>query len=282
MTVSIAERKRPVWFDLMSGGAGGGAAKTATAPIQRLVIMQQLNEVNESKIITSLRRISNSEGLRSLWRGNLITILHRVPYSGCSFLLYEKSKQLLLSHRKIQTLTPTDRAISGCVAGAGAVVFTYPLDILRTHMSVGARRSVASIAKSIVSNFGVSGFYKGMGVSVFQKVPEVALQMTVYETSRDYFSTYFSKQYSVVFASVISGVSSLTVYPFDVIRRQLQVTKTNSPSILISNQVRSGGLAGLWKGGRAEMARTLPFVIIMWTTIEGMRDIADRYELCSA
>eukprot|EP01060_Flectonema_neradi_P024386 TRINITY_DN3318_c1_g1_i1.p1 TRINITY_DN3318_c1_g1~~TRINITY_DN3318_c1_g1_i1.p1 ORF type:complete len:280 (+),score=37.79 TRINITY_DN3318_c1_g1_i1:87-926(+) len=279
----MSERKRPVWFDLMSGGAGGGAAKTATAPIQRLVIMQQLNEINENRVISSLKRISSTEGLRGLWRGNLVTILHRVPYSGSSFLLYEKSKQLLLSHSKSDVPTPTDRALSGCVAGAGAAAITYPLDTLRTHLSVGARRSVFSVVRSIFSNSGPSGFYQGMSLSVFQKVPEVALQMTVYETSRDYFSFYVSKQYSVIAASMVSGLSSLVVYPFDLIRRQVQVTKVRSSfSELLARQVRDGGPAALWKGGRAEVARTLPFVLIMWTTIETMRDVADRYELCSA
>jgi len=37
-------------------------------------------------------RIVYEEGFRALWKGNLVTIVHRLPYSSISFYAYERYK----------------------------------------------------------------------------------------------------------------------------------------------------------------------------------------------
>ena len=37
----------------------------------------------------ALRHVVRSEGLRALWKGNGVTIVHRLPYSATNFWVYE-------------------------------------------------------------------------------------------------------------------------------------------------------------------------------------------------
>jgi solute carrier family 25 phosphate transporter 23/24/25/41 len=37
-------------------------------------------------------RIVREEGFRAFWKGNLVTIVHRLPYSALSFYSYERYK----------------------------------------------------------------------------------------------------------------------------------------------------------------------------------------------
>lgn len=37
-------------------------------------------------------RIVNEEGFRAFWKGNLVTIAHRLPYSAVNFYAYEQCK----------------------------------------------------------------------------------------------------------------------------------------------------------------------------------------------
>lgn len=37
-------------------------------------------------------RIYQEEGLRAFWKGNAVTIVHRLPYSALNFFSYEKYK----------------------------------------------------------------------------------------------------------------------------------------------------------------------------------------------
>lgn len=39
-------------------------------------------------------RVIRTEGVRSLWKGNAVTILHRLPYSAVNFWAYERSNEL--------------------------------------------------------------------------------------------------------------------------------------------------------------------------------------------
>lgn len=38
-------------------------------------------------------RIINEEGFRAFWKGNLVTIAHRLPYSSVNFYAYEQYKK---------------------------------------------------------------------------------------------------------------------------------------------------------------------------------------------
>lgn len=39
-------------------------------------------------------RIISEEGVRALWKGNLVTIAHRLPYSSISFYAFERYKNV--------------------------------------------------------------------------------------------------------------------------------------------------------------------------------------------
>lgn len=39
-------------------------------------------------------RIVSEEGFRAFWKGNLVTIAHRLPYSAVSFYAYERYKNV--------------------------------------------------------------------------------------------------------------------------------------------------------------------------------------------
>lgn len=39
-------------------------------------------------------RIINEEGYRAFWKGNLVTVVHRIPYTAVNFYAYEKYNQV--------------------------------------------------------------------------------------------------------------------------------------------------------------------------------------------
>jgi solute carrier family 25 phosphate transporter 23/24/25/41 len=39
-------------------------------------------------------RIVSEEGVRAFWKGNLVTIAHRLPYSSVNFYAYEHYKEV--------------------------------------------------------------------------------------------------------------------------------------------------------------------------------------------
>ncbi|KAG5599782.1 hypothetical protein H5410_031152 [Solanum commersonii] len=86
---------------LLAGGVAGAISKTCTAPLARLTILFQLQgmhanaaSLKKASIWQEASRIVREEGFRAFWKGNLVTIAHRLPYSSISFYAFERYKNV--------------------------------------------------------------------------------------------------------------------------------------------------------------------------------------------
>lgn len=50
--------------------------------------------LSKPSIWCEAQRIVNEEGFRAFWKGNLVTIAHRLPYSAVNFYAYERYKNV--------------------------------------------------------------------------------------------------------------------------------------------------------------------------------------------
>eukprot|EP00850_Spirogloea_muscicola_P012748 SM000083S22795 [mRNA] locus=s83:507973:509994:- [translate_table: standard] len=165
---------------LLAGGIAGAVSKTCTAPLARLTILFQVQGMHSNgallqrpSMAAETARILREEGLRAFWKGNAVTIVHRLPYSSINFFAYEKYKAV--SERASVTLSPFlshpppsfyillrlwdidmflinlagvnageeslgvgmgTRLLAGGGAGITAASLTYPLDLVRTRLAV--------------------------------------------------------------------------------------------------------------------------------------------------
>lgn len=53
-------------------------------------------------------RIFREEGFGAFWKGNLVTIVHRLPYSAISFYSYERYKNV---STKVQCFSTLDKTL---------------------------------------------------------------------------------------------------------------------------------------------------------------------------
>ena len=104
---------------LFCGGVAGSFAKTITAPFSRLTILFQVHsmvttKVDRPKYAMSLSggfsKIIDRGGLRSLWRGNMTSVLHRFPYSAINFYVYENTLDTLTGMKRASHNEHTETA----------------------------------------------------------------------------------------------------------------------------------------------------------------------------
>lgn len=50
--------------------------------------------LRKASILHEASRIVREEGFRAFWKGNLVTIAHRLPYSSISFYAFERYKNV--------------------------------------------------------------------------------------------------------------------------------------------------------------------------------------------
>ncbi|XP_058215227.1 uncharacterized protein LOC131326455 isoform X2 [Rhododendron vialii] len=188
---------------LLAGGIAGAFSKTCTAPLARLTILFQVQgmqseaaALSNPSIWREALRIVNEEGFRAFWKGNLVTIVHRLPYSAVNFYAYERYKSFLKSvpglesHRGSTSADVFAHFVGGGLAGITAASATYPLDLVRTRLAAQTNttyyRGIWHTIHTICRDEGYWGLYKGLGATLLGVGPSIAISFSVYESSRSY------------------------------------------------------------------------------------------------
>lgn len=125
---------------LLAGGIAGSVAKTVIGPFDRVKILFQVGSPvtlsYQGKIIgvfQAIKYVYKNHGIYGLYRGHSAMLLRIFPYSGINYMAFEQYKKLLMPTQESQS--SLKRLISGSLAGATAVLFTYPFDIMRARLA---------------------------------------------------------------------------------------------------------------------------------------------------
>lgn len=179
-----------------------------------------------------------------------------------------------------------------------SVTFTYPLDIVRTRLSIqsasfSALQSAPRTAKlpgmwetmktMYASEGGLPALYRGIIPTVAGVAPYVGLNFMIYESVRHYFTPEGAANPSSIgklCAGAISGaVAQTCTYPLDVLRRRFQINTMTGMGYqykgifdAIRVIVRQEGLRGMYKGIAPNLLKVAPSMASSWLSFELTRD----------
>ena len=78
----------------IAGGIAGAASRTATAPLDRLKVVLQVQTTHAS-IGPAVKKIWKEDGFRGFFRGNGINVVKVAPESAIKFYAYEMLKNVI-------------------------------------------------------------------------------------------------------------------------------------------------------------------------------------------
>lgn len=89
-------------IDFMMGGVSAAVAKTAVAPIERVKLLLQVQEVSKQipqdqrykGIVDCFVRIPKEQGVGSFWRGNLANVIRYFPTQALNFAFKDVYKKV--------------------------------------------------------------------------------------------------------------------------------------------------------------------------------------------
>ncbi|XP_038678872.1 mitochondrial substrate carrier family protein B-like isoform X2 [Tripterygium wilfordii] len=215
---------------LLAGGVSGALSKSCTAPLGRLTILFQVQGMHtdattlrKASIWREASRIVSEEGFRAFWRGNLVTITHRLPYSSVNFYAYKHYKKLLHSipglanHKENKGADLFVHFVGGGLSGMTAASTTYPLDLVRTRLAAQTNvmyyRGIWHALQTIRREEGVLGLYKGLGATLLGVGPNLAISFSVYECLRSLWQSNRPQDSTVIVSLAcgsLSGIASST------------------------------------------------------------------------
>uniref|UniRef100_A0A1I7WEA3 ADP/ATP translocase n=1 Tax=Heterorhabditis bacteriophora TaxID=37862 RepID=A0A1I7WEA3_HETBA len=168
--------------------------------------------------------------------------------------------------------TSRSLAAGGC-AGSTTLCFVYPLDFVRTRLSVDVgtnktnreyRGFMDCITKTVKSE-GVIGLYRGFFISIQTYFIYRAIYFGMYDTIRHFVekdkkNLHFFTSFFI--AQGVSICSAYMTYPWDTVRRRMMIRGSFSTGRALAAARRiiaEEGLRGLFKGALANIFR---FVVV--------------------
>ncbi|TNM97557.1 mitochondrial adenyl nucleotide antiporter SLC25A23-like isoform X1 [Takifugu flavidus] len=280
-----------VWRQLVAGAMAGAVSRTGTAPLDRLKVFLQVHgsTARGINLWSGLRGMVREGGLTSLWRGNGINVLKIAPESAIKFMAYEQIKWLIRGSREGGSLRVQERFIAGSLAGATAQTIIYPMEVLKTRLTLrktGQYSGMADCAKQILKTEGVRAFYRGYLPNTLGIIPYAGIDLAVYETLKNaWLQTYCvdSADPGVLVllgcGTVSSTCGQLASYPLALIRTrmQAQATTEGKPKLSMMGQfkyiISQEGLPGLYRGITPNFLKVIPAVSISYVVYEHMKKI---------
>ncbi|KAK4396125.1 Thylakoid ADP,ATP carrier protein, chloroplastic [Sesamum angolense] len=265
-----------------AGAIAGAAAKTVTAPLDRIKLLMQTHGLRAGQegarkgigFIEAFTLIGKEEGLKGYWKGNLPQVIRIIPYSAVQLFAYETYKKLFRG--KDGELSVIGRLAAGACAGMTSTFVTYPLDVLRLRLAVETgHKTMTEVAFNMLREEGFASFYNGLGPSLIGIAPYIAVNFCVFDLVKKALPEKYQKrtETSLATALVSATVATLMCYPLDTVRRQMQMKGTPYATVLdaFPGIVARDGLVGLYRGFLPNALKTLPNSSIRLTTFDTVK-----------
>lgn len=292
---------QPVLASFVAGGVAGAVSRTVVSPLERLKILFQVQSVGRTEyqmsVPKALAKMWREEGWRGFMAGNGTNCIRIVPYSAVQFSAYNVYKRFFESEPGAP-LGAYQRLFCGGLAGITSVSFTYPLDIVRTRLSIqsasfsslkrDAGQKLPGMWPLLINMYktegGLPALYRGIIPTVAGVAPYVGLNFMVYEIARTQFTPEGQKDPNAVgklAAGAVSGAVAQTItYPFDVLRRRFQVNTMSGMGYqyagigdAIRSILKTEGFRGLYKGIVPNLLKVAPSMASSWLSFEMTRDL---------
>ncbi|KAE8670899.1 Mitochondrial substrate carrier family protein isoform 2 [Hibiscus syriacus] len=279
--------KRSKYF--IAGGIAGAASRTATAPLDRLKVVLQVQTTN-ADILSAVNKILKEDGVLGFFRGNGLNVVKVAPESAIKFYAYEMLKNVIgdSTGDKSGDVGTSGRLLAGGLAGAVAQCVIYPMDLVKTRLQTcafegGKPPKLAKLTKDIWVQEGPRAFYKGLVPSLLGIIPYAGIDLTVYESLKDISRSYIlqdSEPGPIVQlgCGTISGALGATcVYPLQVIRTRMQAQYSttdaayNGMSDVFWKTLRNEGYRGFYKGLFPNLLKVVPAASITYLVYEAMK-----------
>ncbi|BDA48501.1 probable envelope ADP,ATP carrier protein, chloroplastic [Coccomyxa sp. Obi] len=272
----------------LCGGFSGAIARTATAPLERIKLLFQVqaiaNSVASSQpyayigIGQTAAKIYREEGLRAFWKGNGTNVVRIFPYSAVQFSANEKYKALLGSQDG--SLTVAQRLTAGAFAGMSAVAVTHPLDVIRLRLSLpqSSYTGMIDALVTIARTEGASSLYKGFAPALIGTAPFAALNFASYDLLKKHLfdADIRPSTAGTLGLGATSGLLASSVcFPLDTVRRQMQMracTYTSQAHAFATIWNREG-YRGFYRGWTANALKVLPQNSLRFASYEALKTL---------
>lgn len=141
-------------------------------------------------LLDAFVKIIREEGPSELYRGLTPSLIGVIPYAATNYFAYDTLRKTYRKVFKQEKIGNFETLLIGSAAGAISSTATFPLEVARKHMQVGALsgrqiyKNVVHALVSILEQEGIQGLYRGLGPSCMKLVPAAGISFMCYEACK--------------------------------------------------------------------------------------------------
>jgi len=169
------------------------------------------------------------------------------------------------------------------VAGVLGATAVFPLDMAKTRLQnqkVGAdgKRMYSGMVDcitKIMRTEGVAALYKGLVPNVIGIIPEKAIKLGMNDFLRDLWADKDGKvslQTGMAAGAMAGFTQCIATNPMEIVKIRMQLAALNGVKTTPGQIVKELGLAGLYTGATATLARDIPFSIVFFASYGELKD----------
>ncbi|XP_019195949.1 PREDICTED: mitochondrial substrate carrier family protein C isoform X2 [Ipomoea nil] len=192
----------------------------------------------------------------------------------------ESEISVVAKEKPCHALAKQEHAFAGAMAGIFVSLCLHPMDTIKTVIQScrADQKPFYYIGRSVISERGVLGLYRGISSNIASSAPISALYTFTYESVKGALLPFLHTEYQSVAHCVAGGCASVATSfiftPSERVKQQMQVRShyKNCWNALIGI-IRRGGLPSLYAGWGAVLCRNVPHSIIKFYTYESLKQL---------
>lgn len=309
------KKDRTVLISMISGLFSGSIAKLITHPIDTIKARVQIETKSHEKILHSVSKLIQKEGIKGLYRGVGISVFGSLPGCVLYFGSYEFAKKHLLFLNFLQSSEFLKYFISGMFAEIISCLIFVPVDVIKERRQVQSKLKTYDYKNDIDALLQIykteklRGIYRAYGATIMSFGPMSAFYFMFYEYFKGFFvkndaQTYIKKVKkenfekennklnisfieSLLCSSLASSIASFITTPLDLVKFRMQVQRASSKydpakaeyKNMLQGLIHIGyneGLRGLFRGSFARVLAYAPTGALTMTFLELFKKLIEE------
>ncbi|KAK7260871.1 hypothetical protein RIF29_27170 [Crotalaria pallida] len=175
---------------LIAGACAGVSSTICTYPLELLKTRLTIQRGVYDGLLDAFLKIIQEEGPGELYRGLAPSLIGVIPYAATNYFAYDTLRKAYRKFSKKEKIGNIETLLIGSAAGAISSTATFPLEVARKHMQVGALsgrqvyKNVIHALATILEQEGIQGLYRGLGPSCMKLVPAAGISFMCYEACK--------------------------------------------------------------------------------------------------
>ena len=167
-------------------GAAAGVTSTVTCFPLEVLRTRLACSAEYKNLVHAAVDIARREGPRAFFGGLGPSLAGVIPYAGANLGMYDGMRWAYTRVSGQERVPKTAALVIGAVAGVSAATFTFPLEVVRRRMMMGAKYANTLAALSSISAAeGTGALFKGCVLNWVKLAPSAGLSFYFYEVAKD-------------------------------------------------------------------------------------------------